>query len=458
MTSWVNDELETLDLGDTRREDRIKRMVDAMAQRPSGSIPQTFTARAESEAAYRALSSEAVEPSAIIDAVRDACVGRIAKEKTVLAIQDTTMFNFTSHPGTEGMGALGHSNLAGFLTHAVLAVSTDGVPLGVLDHQSWTRDPEAIGSRHQRRERPIEDKESNRWLQGQRLIQESISSSTTVITVADREADLFELFAHERPANAELLIRASRNRCVCEAHDYVWDEVEAAPLCGAYTISLQRHPTRAPRQATMELRYCTVTIKPPRHGVHDADLEPVELTAILATEVDTPEGEKPVDWRLLTTLDVDNTEAAIECMRFYTLRWVIERYFYTLKSGCKIEESQLRTRDAVERLLALYAIVAWRLLWMTYAPRVDGDVPCTTAFTELEWQTLWRLKHGAEPMPSTPPCLSDAVGWMASLAGFLGRKGDGDPGVKRLWRGLMRLQDIVIGVLLIQSPQKVRNG
>ena len=458
MTSWVNDELKTLDLGDKRRDSRAKRMVDAMVQQPTGSIPQTFTTRAESEGAYRLLGSEAVEPRAIIDAVRDACVERIAKEKTVLAIQDTTLFNFTSHPGTEGMGVLGRSNLVGFLTHAVLAVSTDGVPLGVLDHRSWTRDPQAIGSKHQRRKRPLEDKESERWLQSQRRIHKSIPSATTVITVADREADIFELFALERPANAELLIRASYNRCVCEAYEHLWAEAEAAPLCGTYTIALQRHPTRAPRQAMMELRSCAVTVKPPRNGVHDADLEPVELMAILAAEVDAPQDEKPVVWLLLTTLAVDDAEAALECLRFYTLRWLIERYFFTLKSGCKIEQSQLRTRDAVERLLALYAIVAWRLLWMTYAARVDGDAPCTTAFTELEWQTLWRLKHGAEPMPSHPPRLSDAVAWTASLAGFLGRKGDGDPGVKRLWRGLMRLQDIVIGVLLIQRPQNVRNG
>ena len=209
MTSWVNDELKTLDLGDKRRDSRAKRMVDAMVQQPTGSIPQTFTTRAESEGAYRLLGSEAVEPRAIIDAVRDACVERIAKEKTVLAIQDTTLFNFTSHPGTEGMGVLGRSNLVGFLTHAVLAVSTDGVPLGVLDHRSWTRDPQAIGSKHQRRKRPLEDKESERWLQSQRRIHKSIPSATTVITVADREADIFELFALERPANAELLIRAS---------------------------------------------------------------------------------------------------------------------------------------------------------------------------------------------------------------------------------------------------------
>jgi hypothetical protein len=458
MTSWVNDELKTLDLGDTRRDHRAKHMVDAMAQRPAGSIPQTFTTRAESEGAYRLLGSEAVEPCAIIDAVRDACVGRIAGEKTVLAIQDTTVLNFSSHPGTEGMGPIGHSNLAGFLTHAVLAVSTDGVPLGVLDHFSWARDPQASGSKHQRRKRPLEDKESERWLQSQRLIQERIPSTTTVITVADREADIFELFALERPANAELLIRACHDRCVCEAHGHLWDEVEAAPLCGTYTISLRRHPTRAPRQATMELRYRTVTISPPSNGVHDADLAPVELTAILTAEVDAPPDDEPVVWLLLTTLAVDDSDAARECLRFYTLRWLIERYFFTLKSGCKIEESQLRTQAAVECLLALYAIVAWRLLWMTYAARVDGDQPCTTAFTELEWQSLWRLKHGAAPLPSHPPRLSEAVAWTASLAGFLGRKGDGDPGVKRLWRGLMRLQDIVIGVLLIQRPQDVRNG
>jgi len=457
MSSWVDGELQSLDLHDKRRNDRIKRMVSMMAQRPTGSIPQTFTTRAESEAAYRALNSESTDPEAIRQAVREACVARMTSVDVVLATEDTTVFNFTAHPATEGLGPIGHSQLSGFFMHSVLAVSDEGVPLGLMHQQVWARDPKARGTQPRPQQRPFAEKESARWVQSQRVIHQAIPAKTTVIKVADREADLFELFAEPRPENAELLIRACYDRCVSQEQKHLWAAAEAAPVCGEFAITLRR-PSRPPREARLQVRFCPVTLQPPRSGVHDPNLEPVALTAILVREIEASDDEEPVTWLLLTTLEVRDFERARECVRYYSLRWLVERYHFTLKSGCKIEESQLRTREALERLLCLYAIVAWRLLWMTYAARVEGDQPCTVAFTTLEWQTLWRLQHDQGRLAKRPPPLRDAIRWTASLAGFLGRKGDGEPGVKRLWRGLMRLQDIVIGVLLLQTPQDVRNA
>ncbi len=221
-------------------------------------------------------------------------------------------------------------------------------------------------------------------------------------------------------------------------------------------MSLGRGAERRPREAELSVRFRTLTAHVPRNGVHDPNLEPVELTAILAEEVSPPADGTAVRWLLLTDLPVTCFDDARECVRLYSLRWLIERYHYVLKSGCGIEDSQLRSADALECLLALYCVVALRLLWLTYASRIDGDAPCTVAFTDLEWKTLFRYRNPRESLPAKPPPLREVVHWTARLGGFLARTGDGEPGVKTLWRGLMRLQDIVIGVLLL-APQDVGN-
>jgi hypothetical protein len=223
------------------------------------------------------------------------------------------------------------------------------------------------------------------------------------------------------------------------------DAVAAAPIAGGYEVMIRQHPEHKLRQAQLCVRFRQVTLRPPRNGVHDPNLEPVTLNAISVTEPSPPEGAKPVDWFLLTTLPVLQLEDAKECVGYYSRRWLIERYHYVLKSGCKIEDSQLRDVERLKRLLALYCMVAWRLLWLTYAARRDGDAPCTVALDELEWQTLYQLYRPNEPFPDRPPCLRDTVRWLARLGGFLARTGDGEPGVKVLWRGITRLQDIIIG-------------
>lgn len=455
--TWAAQELGTLDLKDTRRNARLIRMVERIAERPSGSILQTFDNHAEAKAAYRTLSSESVDPEAIRSAMQKACMGRIGETQLVLAIQDTSSFNFTTHPATEGTGPLARPDQSGFLVHSVLAVSEDGVPLGLLHQKVWARDPDAVGQRHRRKQRPLEEKESFRWIETLRATHAVVPDQTTVITVADREADIFELFAEQRPRHSELLIRGCRERRLEASAQKLWETVRALPEGARWQLTVRRRPDRAARDAQVVVRYGPVTLRPPTGGVHAPDLEPVTVTALLVTELDPPEGERGIEWLLLTTLSVASEDEARRCVGFYTLRWLIERYHYVLKSGCRIEQTQLRSVDRIERLLALYCVVAWRLLWLTYAARTDGDQPCTVAFTALEWQTVYRVRHRDQPLPARPPSLRELTRWVAGLGGFLGRRGDGEPGVKVLWRGLMRLHDITLGFTLT-SPALVGNA
>jgi Transposase Tn5 dimerisation domain len=180
---------------------------------------------------------------------------------------------------------------------------------------------------------------------------------------------------------------------------------------------------------------------------------PVRVNVILATEVNPPSGVEPIRWLLLTTLAVDSVAAAMICIRYYTLRWLIERYHYTLKSGCQLEQLQLETADRIKRAFVTYSLVAWRLLWLTYQSRLEPDASCECILETDEWQALACHHLGHHQPPVEPPTLGEAVLMLARLGGFLARQGDGVPGVKTIWRGLSRLTDLVaMWRLLHQQP------
>jgi hypothetical protein len=455
IDTWLQEELSSLDLGDARRNRRCAMMVQRTADNPTASVLAASDGTAEMKAAYRFLSNDAVTPEALRSALRDACVTRTREHQRVLVIQDTMTLDFSDHPATEGLGPTGGGDGSaghGLLVHSALAVSDDGVPLGLVVQKTWARDPQAVGSRHERRERPLEDKESFRWIETLQAAEAAIPEGIGILHITDREGDIFELFAAPRRENSHLLVRAARlERRVSGPQRHLSEAAEAAPVVGQFTLLLRRHPNRPAREATLQVQLCHVSLLPPKGGVHDPNLQPVAVSVIRVCEINAPSDGDAVEWLLVTDQLVESFDDARRCVRDYSLRWLIERYHFTLKSGCRIEDSQLRRADRLERLLSLYCIVAWRLLWITYAARTDGDQPCSPTFSQVEWQALWAYHRTGDPLPDAPPTLHQAVLWTAKLGGFPGRKGDGEPGVKVLWRGLTRLHDIVTGILIARS-------
>jgi hypothetical protein len=429
----------------------VQRAVD----NPTASLLAASEGTTEAKAAYRFLSNDAVTPEALQAALRDACVGRIREHSRVLVIQDTTTLDYRSHPATQGLGPTGGGDGSaghGMLVHSALAVSEEGVPLGLVAQKTWTRDPQAVGSRHERRRRPLEDKESFRWIETMQAVEAAIPAGVGILHITDREGDIFELFAAPRREDSHLLVRAARlERRVSGPQKHLYEAAQAAEVVGQFTMLLRRHPNRQAREATVQVQLCHLSLLPPTGGVHEPNLQPIAVSVVRVCEINPPSQADAVEWLLVTDQPLESFDDACDCARNYSLRWLIERYHFTLKSGCGIEDSQLRQADRLERLLALYCIVAWRLLWMTYAARSDGDKPCTPTFSSVEWQALWAYHHQGQPLPNAAPTLREAVLWTAKLGGFLGRKGDGDPGPKVLWRGITRLHNIVIGMLLARS-------
>jgi len=380
---------------------------------------------------------------------------RLAGEKRVLLVQDTTSFNFSHHPGTEGMGPLENAHAVGFLSHNTLAVSEAGVPLGIVKQVVWARNPAETGKRAQRHERAFTEKESYKWVDGLPERAERPPGVQSLV-VCDAEAHIYELLDVLQERGLDYVIRAADYRSFTPEGQSLFEAVAQQAMQEQFTLNLKRRPDREARTAQMALRFGTVTLRRPQRA--DTDEPSLTVWVVDVQEADAPAGETAVHWLLLTALPVDTAEQARQITMWYSYRWVIERLHYVLKSGCKLEDSQLSQAVRLERLLAVYTLVAWRILWLTYQARITPDAPCTLALQPSEWQALYLFTQKQRRLPKQPPSLHQAVRWIAQLGGFLGRKGDGEPGVKVLWRGWTRLQDIAATFTLLQLPQDVGNA
>jgi hypothetical protein len=265
--------------------------------------------------------------------------------------------------------------------------------------------------------------------------------------VGDREADIYDLFVQPRRSNSHLLIRAEHNRKVQHELGYLSPTVEQAPVLGQHTIELERNPERPARCATLTVRAMQVTIEVPRHHKALKECQPVTLNVLLVEDATPPAEGTPIRWLLLTTLPIESFEQAWQCVQWYNLRWLIERFHYTLKSGCRIEQLQLETAERLLNALATYSIVAWRLMWLVYRARLCPQDSCEVALQPVEWKLL-RRKFEPKNRSKKPPTIRQAVHQIAQLGGFLARVGDGEPGLKTLWRGLGVLHHLLEGAQL----------
>ncbi len=417
-----------------------------LAEQPEASVPQASGSTSESQSIYRFWANERVQPTQILASHRGSVVERTNAAAVVLAIQDTTDLDFSGLQQTSGLGFINQSQQQGIKVHSCFAVSGSGAPLGLLHQHTWTRG-ERAGKRGERHKKATREKESQRWLDTLTAAEQGIDETVCLVHVGDREADIYDLFVQPRRANSALLIRAEYNRKVQHELGYLIPAIEQAPVLGQQTITLERNPERPARSATLTVRGLQVTIEVPRHHKQPKQCQPVTLNVLLVEEVTPPTEGQPIRWLLLTTLPIDSFEQAWQCVQWYGLRWLIERFHFTLKSGCRIEQLQLETAQRLLNALATYSIVAWRLMWLTYAARLSPDDSCVTVLQPTEWKLL-RRKFEPKNRSQKPPTIRQAVRWMAQLGGFLARNGDGEPGLKTLWRGLRVLHHLLEGAQL----------
>lgn len=459
VVDWPQAELSHAHLGDRRLEKRLVSLLRDFYNRPQASIPEACQSRAKTKAAYRFLGNPEITMEKVLCAHYESTVERIKAEKVVLSVQDTTTLNYSSHPATKGLGPIGYTQEKGLglIVHDTLAFTTEGVPLGLVNVQCWARDKADFGKKHRRSELPIEQKESQKWLVSFQKTAEAQKRcpGTTLVSVGDREADIYELFElamkESRTGGTQLLVRASQDRLLAEGQGHLFKKLAGLEASGIQNVKIPRRGKQTPRVVQLEVRFAEVKLKPPQRK---PKLEEITVWAVLAKEIDPPEGVDPIEWMLLTTMEVANFDQAVEKLDWYTIRWGIEVYHRTLKSGCKIEERQLGVADRIEACLGIDMIVAWRIVHLTKLGRDTPNVPCTVFFEEAEWKALTVFITQNPKPPEKAPTLREATRAVASLGGFLGRKGDGEPGTKSLWIGLQRLDDLT-AMWKIMAPAHV---
>ena len=442
---WAEGEFGGARLTDERLRKRLLTMARDMYARPQAQIPEACQSRAKTKAAYRFLDHRETRMEILLEPHYQATRQRIGEHKIVLAAQDTTSLNYTAHPATQDLGPIGSQvdRSMGLLLHDTMAFSLEGTPLGLLDVQCWARDAKEFGKHHQRKQRPIEQKESFKWLKSFQQIAQAQRQcpDTMLVSVGDREADIYELFhlALQDPRGPKLLVRAEYDRLLADGQGQVWPMVASQSLAAQQDIHVPRRGAQPARVAHLEIRFAPVTLKAPQGK---AQLPPLKMWAVLAQETGPPPGVKPLRWMLLTTCEVHGAASAIEKIDWYRLRWGIEVYHRTLKSGCKIEERQLGAADRIEACLAIDMVVAWRIFHLGKLGREVPNLPCTIFFEEFQWKALHTHITQTPVPPAEPPTLREAMRMVATLGGFLGRKADGEPGATTLWRGLQHLDGI----------------
>jgi hypothetical protein len=452
MAEWVEEELTGLSLGDKRLDRRLRLLMERLGQKPGLSIPAACKGLAETMAAYRFFDNEQATPEGILRPHFESSVSRMEGSEVVLVVQDTTELDFTGKQDIEGLGPLNYEERTGFLCHASLALSGEGLCLGVLDAQMWSRPPGGGSVNAQRKQKPIEQKESYRWIKGYERACELADRlpATTVISVADREGDIYELFVEGEGTGgqgrcAEWIVRACQDRSLPDlqdgkawSHQKLWATLEQAPILGMMEYEIAGSAKRKTRRIKQHIQSKRIVLKAPFRK--DVKLPPVEVTGLLASEIDAPQGEEPVQWLLLSSMRIDDMEQAQRVIEYYLCRWQVEVYFRVLKSGCKIEELQLETLDRLKRCVAVYLIIAWRTMFVTRLGRACPELSCKVLFEDEEWKSVYVIVR-QESLPEQAPRLGEFVKTLASLGGYLGRKNDGPPGPMAIWIGLQRTTD-----------------
>lgn len=450
--AWSDQEFAGIQLGDARLDARVLRISADFAAQPQAAIPQACGDWAGTKAAYRLFENPKVRPADLLAPHQRRTCERMADYPLILGVQDTCFLNYTSHPRTHGLGFIGAEadEQMGLIMHSTVAVTPEGLPLGVLTQQIWAReaaDPalDAAARRLQRRRTPIEAKESGKWLTALLAAEALRPPRSALVHVCDSEADVYEMFQMAQDREASLLVRASQDRAVVET-GRMREVVSERPVSGHLTVEIPAEPGRPARTATVEVRYGDVTLRPPyRAPSCQADLRPLTLSLVWVHEIEAPDTvTEPLDWLLVTNVPVTTFLEAVERVRWYRVRWHIEVFHRVLKSGCKVEHCQLETADKLRRYLSLKSVIAWRLFWMVQVNRAHPEAVCTVVLSEPEWQALYVAIHRTAQFPEQVPTVRQVVRWIAQLGGFLGRKHDGEPGVTVVWRGWQRLHDLTM--------------
>lgn len=457
---WVSTEFDRVDFGDERLNKRFRSLVIDLLGRCGNTLASSFGSWSKIKASYRFFANPRVTYSSMLEPHIAASVSRLRNCSTALVLQDTTYFDFSARKQAKGLDLVhrgSHGVVSkGLMLHNTLAVTTEGIPLGILDQRfidrkSLRKNGIEVGRGGDHREEPVKKKESQRWIDVIRACHDFDVGDCRMVHVCDREGDFYELFRDATSIGEHILIRASRNRAINkekrrdEPTTWLFDELLSRRAQGRTTVRLQVNGLKKYREATLSIIYMPFSMPPPRKRTvnKDGELPMFKLTAIMAVERKVAKSHDRLCWVLLTDLPISSTEQAIEKVHWYTKRWNIEVFHKVLKSGCAVEKAQLETADRLKNYIVLKSVVACRLFWLTRMSQENEEASCDAVLDKLEWSLLHRKFNKTRAAPSQVPTLKQVMIWIARLGGYIARPKDPPPGVTSIWRGWERLAQMV---------------
>lgn len=390
---WIAHELDGLELGDTRRNRRAERILEARWQDPTKSFGGSFENWGQAKAAYRLIEdkSSGISMEGLLAPHAEATVARMGTEPLVLLPQDTTTFNYTGLRQTTGLGVITNAGSRGLYLHSMLPYRPDGIPLGVLHAYAWGREEMPSAKKRSRNSKSIDEKESMRWVQALQVAAATARRLplTQFVVMTDREGDLYELHDQVQigPPNLHSVIRAQHDRTL-ENHQKLWTFMQAQPLGLRRQLQVPRRHGQSARTTTVSVRWSQVTIQAPAVGPKKG-WPSLTLWAIWVHEDAPPHGVEPLEWMLLSDIPIHTAEEAWEKVEWYRVRWGIEEWHRVLKSGCAIEQREFKSAEQLKRALTFDLIMAWRILALTKLGRRLPNLPAEMFYTAEELEVLF---------------------------------------------------------------------
>jgi hypothetical protein len=447
---WARETFGHAQLGDPRRTQRLLSLATSVATTPGHTLSSSTHSPAEMEGAYRFIRNEQVDANAIADAGFEATAAQAQKHDILLALEDSTSLKYKHASIGDTLGYMNDKRpTAGLMVHSVLLFNpVEQSVVGLIEQNRWTRDRAQQGKSKHCKQRDYTSKESYKWEQGSCSMRARLGETMRkTISVCDREADIFEYLTHKTQHGERFVVRSSQNRCIEEHDNRLYEFASNQQCAGTQQVKIAQRGGRKARTATVEVRYCQMTVKAPKVKTG----ENIPMYYVGCTEAG--EEEHKLSWHLMTSEPVHSREDALRIVSYYEMRWLIEDYHKAWKTGgTEVESLRMQSKDNLERMAVILAFLATRILALRFikvSPHKAAQ-SCESIVPTIAWKLLWK-KWEKRTLPATPPDNDWLYRNLAKLGGWKDTQRNGRAGCKTLWKGWFKLQTLLEGYDLTMS-------
>lgn len=449
---WAKCQFGQANLNDPRRTQRLVSLAASIAQQPGVAVSRLALSPAEMEGAYRFIRNENIQADDIAEAGFLATAQQAKAYHTLLALEDTTSLTYKHDSIRDSLGHVNQGDkYRAIQAHSILLFAPQSQQvIGIIEQQRWTRDIMKRGQRYQHATRPYEEKESYKWEQASTNMSARLGEELSkIISVCDREADLFEYLTYKTQHQQRFVVRSMQSRCIQEHAHKLYDYSNTLPLAATKYLRIPQKGGRKAREVKLDVKYAQVTLKAPANKRSEAD-----ISLYYVSVVEQSDSDEKLAWHLLTSEPVTCSKEALEVVSYYERRWLIEDYHKVWKSnGTAVEDLRMQSRENLERMSVILAFIAVRILQLRFIKEYKAEVDpqgCDSLLGQKAWKLLW-LKMEGGPLPQQPPDMLWAYECLARLGGWKDTKRTGRASVKALWEGWFKLQTILEGYELAMS-------